>query len=233
IPLHLDLDVEKAPTIQAGSEEEKEFLTLIKEGVQMMGPPGEKDSVPSVVRSFTAIVAEAWSRKAKAPRVCKRSKTWWNADCAHAKRIERKVNTPENLLALKKATKRAKRAFFESKISEIADKTKRPWDLMHWTGPRKLPPSEAIRFEGEPCDHPDKLWNALHNTFNSAEGRSHDVDRFRDSMPVRDERPWGPSSMAERTEAVAPGSGRSAPGLDHLTWSLLKLLMKHEETAEL
>src|SRR4029077_12887106 len=156
-----------------------------------------------------------------------------NADCAHAKSIARKVNTPDNWLALKKATKRAKRAFFEGKISEIADKTKRPWDLMHWTGPRKLPPSEALRFEGEACDHPDKLWNALHNTFNSAEGRPHNVDRFRDSMPVRDERPWGSFSMAEMTEALAPCSGRSAPGPDHLTWSHLKLLMKHEETAEL
>ena len=80
-------------------------------------------------------VASAWSLVAKASRVCMRSKSWWSEDCARAKRIALKVNTKNNWIALNKATKRAKRKFFDDRIAEISEKTKRPWDLMDWVGP--------------------------------------------------------------------------------------------------
>ena len=59
-----------------------------------------------------------------------RSKSWWSEDCAHAKCIVLKVNTKPNWVALNKATKCAKRKFFDNHITKISKKTKRPWDLM-------------------------------------------------------------------------------------------------------
>ena len=72
------------------------------------------------------VVASAWSLVAKASRVCMHSKSWWSEDCVHAKRIALKVNTKSNWIALNKATKRAKRKFFDNHIAEISEKTRRP-----------------------------------------------------------------------------------------------------------
>ena len=148
-----------------------------------------------------------------------RSKSWWSEDCARAKRIALKVNTKNNWIALNKATKRAKRKFFDDRIAEISEKTKRPWDLMDWVGPRKMPPMEAITFKGQPCLSSDAVWSALHTTFSSAADRDTDVIWVFPGLPVRDERPWLDFSLAEMTEALARCSGRSAPGPDHPTSS--------------
>ena len=113
-------------------------------------------------------VVSAWSLVAKASRVCMCSKSWWLRDCTHAKHIALKVNTKNNWIALNKVTKCTKRKFFNNHIAEISKKTRRPWDLMDWVGPRKMPPMEAITFKGQPCLSSDVVWSALHTTFNSA-----------------------------------------------------------------
>jgi len=51
-------------------------------------------------------------------------------------------------------------------------------------------------------------------------------------MPPRDEQPWRPFSLAELTEALAPCSGRSAPGPNHLSWCHLKSLVHDEGIAD-
>ena len=132
-----------------------------------------------------------------------RSKSWWSEDCARAKRIALKVNTKNNWIALNKAIKCAKWKFFDNCIAEISEKTRRPWDLMDWVGPQKMPPMEAITFRGRPCLSLDAVWSALHTTFNSAADQDTDVIWVFPGLPVRDERPWLDFSLAEMTEALA------------------------------
>src|SRR6202023_545105 len=164
--------------------------------------------------------------------VSRRSNSWWTADCTHAKCIAKKVNTKDNWLALKKATTHAKRDFFDEKIRQISEKARRPWDLMDWVGPRKMAPIEVLNFEGSPCLTRERAWNALQFSFNPASGRPIELDTFGASMLPRTERSWRPFLLAEMTEALAPCSGRSAPGPDHLTWQPLKILGSNERVVD-
>ena len=70
--------------------------------------------------------------------------------------------------AFKSSTREAKRSFFDSKIKEIANKSRGSWELMNWVKKRKLPATEAIKYNSSPCLSPDSLWNAFHNSFNTA-----------------------------------------------------------------
>lgn len=130
--------------IKPGLKEEFEFLELIADCLATITIPALGSEIQSVVMRVAEVVAALWSLTAKASRMCKRSKTWWTADCSHAKCIALKVNTKDNWITLNKVTCRAKQQFFEKCISEIAEKTKRPWDLMDWIAPRKLPSMKAI-----------------------------------------------------------------------------------------
>jgi len=47
---------------------------------------------------------------------------------------------------------------------------------MNWVKKRKLPVIEAIKHNNRPCLTPKSLWNALHNTFNTALHRQVDIE---------------------------------------------------------
>ena len=121
--------------IKPGLDEESEFLGLVTDRLSSLPVPKEDSEVSTVVSRVADAVASAWSLVAKASRVCMHSKSWWSEDCARAKCIALKVNTKNNWIALNKATKRAKRKFFDDCIAKISEKTKRPWDLMDWVRP--------------------------------------------------------------------------------------------------
>ena len=137
--------------IKSGSDEESEFLDLVSNCLSFLSIPTNDGEVSAVVSHMANAVASAWSLVTKASGVCICSKSWWSEDCARTKRIALKVNTKPNWIALNKATKHAKWKFFDDHIAKISEKTKRPWDLMDWIGPQKMPPMEAITFEGRPC----------------------------------------------------------------------------------
>jgi len=48
---------------------------------------------------------------------------------------------------------------------------KRPWDLMNWVKKKFLLAIEAISYEGHPCNSLLDLWQALYESYNSAEDR--------------------------------------------------------------
>ena len=48
-------------------------------------------------------------------------------------------------------------------------KNKRLWNPMNWVKKCKLPATKAIKFNGYPCIELDDLWQALYQTFNSAQ----------------------------------------------------------------
>ena len=103
---------------------------------------------------------------------------------------------------------------------------------MSWVGPRKTDSRESIVFEGRTCNTESEVWNAFHKTFNSAQDRPIDLDRFGDTLEPRETRPWHPFSKCELLESLAGCSGRSAPGPDHVTWRHLKSLVQDSAVTE-
>jgi hypothetical protein len=136
----------------------------------------------------------AWGAFAKAGQACSQSKPWWNASCANVKAKAMALDDPDNWHTLKHATKSAKQTFFDNKINEIVCTNKRPWDLMNWVGPQKVPLVEAISFQGQPCNTPDKLWNALYSTFNSAHDCPYNLNKLKDQWSDPTQCDWVPFS---------------------------------------
>ena len=103
-----------------------------------------------------------------------------------------------------------------------------PWELMNWINRRKLPATEAIKFNGQPCITPDSLWGALHNTFNHAINRQVDVDILNE-IENKSTSSWEPFSKFEFRNAISKCNNLSAPGPDKFTWRHLKHVLKQEE----
>lgn len=93
---------------------------------------------------------------------------------------------------------------------------------------RKLPATEAIKFNGQPCITPDSLWGALHNTFNHAINRQVDVDILNE-IENKSTSSWEPFSKFEFRNAISKCNNLSAPGPDKFTWRHLKHVLKQEE----
>ena len=71
----------------------------------------------------------------------------------------------------KKSVRMAKRVFFDNRIQEIVLTNKRPWDFMNWAKKQKLPAMDTIKFNRLPYNKLDDLWQALHQSYNSAQDR--------------------------------------------------------------
>ncbi|KAF5309956.1 hypothetical protein D9619_010444 [Psilocybe cf. subviscida] len=149
------------------------------------------DDVEAAVSAVASAFSEVWLAHSRDSNVTRRSNPWWNEACATALQQHRASRDPADWAHFRQTVKEAKRMFFDAQIAEIAVKSKRPWDLMNWVQQRKLPPCEAIQYQGQPCHEMSALWDALHGTYNAACGRACDMtvlDPLPDA-PTRGE--WG------------------------------------------
>ncbi|KAF9254172.1 hypothetical protein L218DRAFT_809370, partial [Marasmius fiardii PR-910] len=115
--------------------------------------------------------------------------------------------------------KSSKRVFFDNRIKEIATTNARPWDLRSPSSPAqwKLPPTDAISFQGRQCRTLDELWQALHGTYNGAAEREIDLS-FLDDLVSSPERTWFKFSALELRDTLSVWSSHSVLGPDHVMW---------------
>ena len=180
-----------------------------------------------VIKQFSMIIEQAWTKNAKKSKISKHSKQWWTEDCSHSLDNYRSSRSLENWKKFKKIVKDTKRSFFDDKIQEVANKSRGPWELMNWIKRRKLPAIKAITHDGQPCLTLNSLWNALHNTFNTALNCQVDPNIINE-IEHKSSQNWFPFSKEEFKSAISKCSDASAPGPDKLTWHHLKFITKHD-----
>ena len=97
---------------------------------------------------------------------------------------------------------------------------------MNWTKKRRLPATEAIKYNGQPCLSLENLWEALHQTFNSALHRQTD-DNVLNEIENKPTQSWSPFSSHEFKSALIKCSDTSAPGPDKMSWRHWKLILSN------
>ena len=97
---------------------------------------------------------------------------------------------------------------------------------MNWIKRSILPATKAINHNGHPCLTLDSLWNALHNTFNTALNRQVDLDIINkiEHKPSQD---WYPFSK-EFKSVISKCSDASVPDPNKVTWRHLKFIVKND-----
>jgi len=86
---------------------------------------------------------------------------------------------------------------------------------MNWINKHKLPATEAIKYNGNPCITTDSLWEALHTTFNSVLHRPIDKEVLNEIEP-KPTTTWAPFLKEEFRQALTKCNNLLAPGSDKL-----------------
>ena len=160
------------------SKQESAFITDVISKFKNLDTTNFKDiiNLEWVVKQLGTIIDQAWTKNAKKSKKSKHSKQWWTEDCSCSLNNYRASRSLENWKKFKKSIRDTKRTFFNNKIQEISNKSRSPWELMNWIKRSKLSAIEAINYNRHPCLTLDSLWNALHNTFNTALNCQVDLD---------------------------------------------------------
>ena len=165
----LSLPQKGLPTTPPLEDEEDSFATIVGYGLTELATAdvvlGCPDDVERAVSSIFRVAASAYDRVAVPTRRVRRSKPWWNSVCSLRLREYHASSAPRACSAFRLACCSAKHAFFDRRIKDISKKSRRPWDLTAWAKLRRLPPTEALVFEGRACTELPNLWHALHTFF--------------------------------------------------------------------
>ena len=99
---------------------------------------------------------------------------------------------------------------------------------MNWVKKRKLPTIKAIQYNRDSCIQLKDLWEVLYNIFNSAQ--NHQIDTtLLNKVLNKDISSWPSFSKAELINTINKCNNSLTPGLDKLSWSYLKAIVKDRE----
>ena len=120
--LPLELEDFKRVSIAKGSDTETQFVEQLIGGIRgiSLETPTTIAEVDVMAQAVADVFSKAWSDNATEKRVTRRSEPWWNDTCSETLLQYRDDKTPENWSTFRKATRVAKRKFFDAKIEEIA-----------------------------------------------------------------------------------------------------------------
>ena len=167
------------------------------------------------VDSLATSIEQAWKSNARRVKIMKHSKIWWNDEYRQSLNIYRESRSLKDWKFFKNIIKVTKRAFFNSKIQEVANKSCSPWELINWVNKHKLLAMETINYNNQPCLSLDSLWNAFHSSFNTT--LYHQVDiNILDEIENKQSSMWAPFSKEEFKIALGTCSNLSTPSLDKL-----------------
>ena len=146
-------------TITNNSEEEDKFIKEVITSFSKLDTLNISDipKLEKVVSDFANIVDHTSMKYSKLVNITNHSKSWWNEECNKDLAIYRSSKSIEDWKTFQKTVKSMKRAFFNLKIQEIANKKWGPWELMNWVNKHKLPAIKMIKYNGQPCLELDYL----------------------------------------------------------------------------
>jgi len=102
---------------------------------------------------------------------------------------------------------------------------------MSWVRKKSLLAIESISYENYLCNTLPDLWNALHNSYNSAENRLVNT-RFFNKLFQANGIKWPLFSNQEFKDTIAKCLLFSTPGPDHISWRYLKALISYNTCLE-
>ena len=141
------------------SEQEEKFIKEVIGVFKLLDITnlGNCESLKQTVDSLAASIKQAWKSNTRRVKIMKHSKIWWNDECRQSLNIYRESRSLEDWKSFKNIIKVTKRAFFDSKIQEVANKSHGPWKLMNWVNKHKLPAMKVINYDNQPCLSLDSL----------------------------------------------------------------------------
>jgi len=140
-------------SIAKNSEEEANFVKEVLFAIKKIdiSDLSNISKLEEVVNSLTSSINSAWNKNSKHVKITKHSKSWWNKECNCALNNYRTTRSLEDWKTFKSKVKSFKCNFFDTRIQEIANKCRGPWELMNWVNKCKLPAIEAIKYNGQQC----------------------------------------------------------------------------------
>jgi len=165
-------------SLSKNSEQEKEFIKEVICVFKSLDTTNliDHESLEQIINKLATSIKQAWNSNARRVKITKHSRIWWNEDCKQSLNTYRESRSLEHWKLFKSIVKTTKRAFFDSKIQEVTNKSHGPWKLMNWVNKRKLPAIKAIKYDNQPCLSLNSLWNALHSSFNTVLYRQVDTN---------------------------------------------------------
>ena len=217
-------------TISKKSEEEEKFVKEVISIFKFLNTSliTNCKSLEYIVNLLASGFEQVWFSDTRNVNITKHSKKWWNDDCNWSLSNYRESRTLEDWKSFKHIVKSTKRMFFNTKIQEIANKSRRPWELMNWINKQKLPTIETIKHNGLPCLLLDSLWNTLHSSFNNVLDCQVNISIL-DEISNKPISSWSPLSKEEFKIAINSCNNLSTLGLDKLSWNHLKYILKYED----